>query len=361
MDDRGGHPGVGVDSKGGTVGSRGTRRPVPGTIGIFIDKYGYDVRAPKVNGLQAAPKRFDFETPIPEMQLWQAERKADTLKAVLAGKDAAPGPETRGTLLVEAPRYLARIEGKKKYKSDRSHLRAWIGRLATWPVLRITTEQIDLEIAAWEKADVAPQTIIHRLRVLRELFDTLFPSAKNPVHGCKRPGKPKSNPTDVPAELITDVDAKLLKQNDPVSYAIWRVLVTTGQRAGQLNAALPKDVSLTKHTWRVRDAKGEPAHTIYLNADMLAAWRLFFAAAAWGKVDTSKQADKLHAAGWPRDIRPYNARHAVAFAAMENGADISDVAALLGHTDISTTQRTYFSHQPKRMQRVSKELEGRFK
>jgi site-specific recombinase XerD len=324
--------------------------------GIFRDKYGFDARV-RVRGI-ARTKRFPFDTDLDKMKAWRDRTRADVREDTSDGTPVAP--PTSGTLEAEAPRYLAQIEAKPSFKSDRSNLRAWVAALGTWPTSKITTEQVNLMTQAWKKAGMADQTWIHRLRVLREMYETLYgKKTPTPVAEAKRPEKPKSNPTDVPVEVINAVDAKLLEQDDPLAYAIYRVLVTTGQRASQLNRTLPKHLNMTKRTWQVLNAKGADSHIVYLNADMLKAWKLFIAADGWGKVDTSSQADKLHDAGWPEDIRPYNARHAVAFAAMDNGADISDVAALLGQ-DVTTTSRTYFKHQEKRMRRVSGELEGRF-
>jgi len=240
---------------------------------------------------------------------------------------------------------------------------AWIERLGPQPTSRITREEVNLATAAWKLEGYSDQTIIHRLRVLRELYETLYGiDAPNPVRGARRPEKPKSNPVDVPIEILNAVDEKMLAANDPLAYALYRVRVTTGQRPSQINRALPEHLHLTGKNpkWMVLDAKGASSHTVHLNNDQVKAWKLFVAADGWGKLDTSTHADKMHAAGWPKTIRPYNARHAIAFAAMERGADISDVAALLGHHDISTTQRTYFKHQEKRMRRISSELEGRF-
>jgi integrase len=325
--------------------------------GIYRDKYGFEARV-KVRG-DVRTKRFPADAEMDTMKTWQDRTRADMRESTSDG--TASAPPTSGTLEAEAPRYLAQIEAKSSFASDRSNLKAWRLLYGTWPTNRLKSEQVNLATKQWAKEGYSDQSIIHRLRVLREMYETLYGAdAPTPVKGARRPDKPKSNPTDVPIEILNAVDAKMLAANDPVAYAIYRVRITTGQRPCQINRAEPKHLNLTKGTWQVVHAKGADSHIVYLNADMLKAWKLFVAADAWGKVDTSTHADKLHAAGWPTDIRPYNARHAVAFAAMDRGADISDVAALLGN-DVTTTSRTYFKHQEKRMRRVAGELEGRFK
>jgi hypothetical protein len=72
-------------------------------------------------------------------------------------------------------------------------------------------------------------------------------------------------------------------------------------------------VNLRRRLWLVRPRK---AATRSRGADDrhdrgLAA---FIAADAWGDFDGSDYAKQLYAAGWPKDIRPYNAKHTVAIA-----------------------------------------------
>lgn len=323
--------------------------------GIFRDRYGYDVRV-KAKGTPRT-HRFPPGTDLTVMQVWQARTRAELLDRAA---DAA-GPSRRGTLAEAAPRYLKQIAGRVSYKADRSHLAAWVTLYGPLQLARLTTEQINLAIAQWQTADVADKTILHRCRVFRELWQTIYgKAARGPMTEAKRPKTPKPHPVDVSIATIRRVGEKLKKIGGAQEYARYRVLVTTGQRAGQLMAAQPADVNLSKKTWIVRSAKHEPAHIIYLNADMAAAWRLFTVAHAWGAFDTTTQARLLRSCGWPKGIRPYNARHSLAMAALEAGADLGDVQGLLGHTQIETTRRFYGPLQASRQKRVSALLTGRF-
>ena len=322
--------------------------------GIHRDRYGFDARV-KAQG-QARTKRFPPDTDLLVMQRWQAHMRAELLD-----RAADAGPLLRGTLAAAAPRYLRQIAGRVSMKADRSHLAAWILRLGQMQLTRITAEHVNLAIAAWQLAGVADKTILHRCRVLRELFQTLHgPDARHPVQHAKLPKTPKPQPVEIPLATIRKVGEALRKRHLPAEYARYRVLVTTGQRAGQLMAAQPADVQLKKKTWIVRSAKNEPAHIVYLNADQLAAWRLFIVANAWGPYDTTRHARILRECGWPKGIRPYNARHSLAMAALDAGADLGDVQGLLGHTQIETTRRFYGPLQAARQKRVSELLTGRF-
>lgn len=322
--------------------------------GIYRDRYGYDVRV-KAKGVSKT-KRFPGATDLVVMQLWQTRTRLELLDRAA---DAA-GPSIRGTLTEAIPRYLTQIEGRAQFKADRSHLRAWERLLGTWQLTRITAEQCSQATAAWKVAGVADKTVLHRCRVLRELYQTLHgQTVKHPIAEAKKPKTPKPHPVGVPIAVIRRVGERLKKRNSPQAYARYLVLVTTAQRAGQVMAAQPADVDLRKKTWIVRPAKNEPAHPVFLNADMVRAWRLFIVAHAWGWFDTSKQAKLLRSCGWPKGIRPYNARHSVAMDALEAGADLGDVQGLLGHTHIETTRQTYGPLQVARQRRVSGLLTGR--
>jgi integrase len=63
---------------------------------------------------------------------------------------------------------------------------------------------------------------------------------------------------------------------------------------------------------------------------------------------------------WPKDVRPYQARHSFALELGERGIDLADVSALLGHRDIVTTRTRYAPVLVSRLKRASEALSGRF-
>lgn len=99
---------------------------------------------------------------------------------------------------------------------------------------------------------------------------------------------------------------------------------------------------------------------MWLNDDMVAAWEAFIAADAWGDFDASDYAKAPYAAGWPKDVRPYQARHSFALELGERGTDLADVSALLGHRDILTTRKHYAPVLVSRLKQASEALSGRF-
>jgi integrase len=93
---------------------------------------------------------------------------------------------------------------------------------------------------------VAAQTIIHRCRVLRQLYHALDgPTARTPVDGVKRPPKPKSIPMTVPTAQILAVLQQLHTRYPQTAARLW-VLATTGQRPAHLMRAEPSDVDLKR-------------------------------------------------------------------------------------------------------------------
>ncbi len=99
---------------------------------------------------------------------------------------------------------------------------------------------------------------------------------------------------------------------------------------------------------------------MFLNRDMVAALKAFVAADAWGTFDASDYAKALYAARWPKDIRPYQARHSVAIEAGERGVDLGDVSPCMGHSNVQTTRDSYQGVLASRQRKVSEALAGRF-
>jgi integrase len=123
--------------------------------------------------------------------------------------------------------------------------------------------------------------------------------------------------------------------------------------------AEPADVDLERRIWRVKDAKGGWSEGLYLNDDLLTAFRVFVDADAWGYYDTSAMARALRTAGWPAGVRPYNMRHSVGIALSESGVDFVDVAGALGHRDLRTTRASYVPILNSRMERAARSIDGR--
>jgi integrase len=147
---------------------------------------------------------------------------------------------------------------------------------------------------------------------------------------------------------------------DATARARFMVIASCGVRPSEVMRAQPDDVDLERRVWRVRDGKGgyRPGG-LYLIDDMLAAWRVFVAAAAWGPFREGSWVRTLRAAGWPATLRPYHLRHSVGIELSEAGTDLADIAAFLGHTRVQTTRSHYVPVLSGRMKDASERLTGR--
>jgi hypothetical protein len=216
-----------------------------------------------------------------------------------------------------------------------------------------SVQSYEREAPATSGVVVSALTIRHRCRILQEMYRTLDgKKTPTPVDEAKSPKRPKTPPVTVPAATI-EATLRTLTHLDRLTYARFAVANTCAQRPCQVGRARPEDVDVIGRTWLVRDAKGEAAHTITLDDPQVAAWEVFIVADAWGMFDTTKYGRIIHAAGWPRGIRPYAARHSFAVNAIRSGVSLGDLQGLLGHADPSTTRRFYAPFQIDRQRVVS--------
>lgn len=140
------------------------------------------------------------------------------------------------------------------------------------------------------------------------------------------------------------------------------VYAASGRRPSEIMRAQPSDIDLTRRIWRVRDGKGGfTPGGLYLHDDLLAAWQAFIAADAWGTFLPRDFADTLRRrGGWPHDLRLYNLRHSVGIALAEQGTDLADISAWLGHSRPLTTRSHYVPVTTGRMRAAGDHLGSRF-
>lgn len=329
--------------------------------GIFEDATGRRVQA-SFRG-RKREQRFPLTAPLREMTAWQEATRTTLRKGRVIIHGAA------GTLAADVVRYLHTVTHLAGYKSRRSELHAWTALYGPTPRLALTAEQVRLAIARWRAAGKAPKTIRNRLVALAALYHTLDgapgqPAAPTPVDGITI-DVPKRRPAYVPVSVVIAVEAQLRAQRtagrlrDDKTRARFMVMAATGVRPAALTRVQPQDVDLKRRTWFVAGGKGGEPISFWLNDDMLAAWRIFVRAQAWGAFDTRSMARVLRTAGWPPGVRPYAVRHAVGQDLAEQGEDYEDIAAWLGHSDVATTKRYYVPILSGRLRDMAQRLAGR--
>ena len=304
----------------------------------------------KVYG-QQRERHYPLDTDIGKIRNWIDETR------LALRKRPRPGAQ-RHTLKADGRVYLARAEIRAlgSYKSRVCEIEAWYPALGDRRRDELTRGDIEAVRGAWLDAGVAPKTINHRTRALRHLYRVLDGSrAETPCDDIPKLKEPPPNPQFVPVRKLREVAKKL---TNPKTRARFMVLAATGQRPAQLKRALRIDVNLRKRVWLVRPAKGGNPIPVFLTSDMVAAWRAFIAADAWGAFDGSDYAKQLYAAGWPRHVPPYNAKHTVAITLAESDAEWEDIRDWFGQTDVKTT-RIYTGVVLKRLKATGRKLEGR--
>lgn len=327
--------------------------------GIWQDKYGLAATV-KVGAIQRE-RRFPTDTALDVLQAWRSRTRAELLED---RDDHADAPAVLGVWAADVTRRLKQLEGKARYKADRSHLNAWLPHLGHTMRSKIRPSHVQAAIDAWAKAGKSPRTIRHRVRVLRELYQALDGAhARPPIKGLTLPTPARPIPVAVSWKMVQKV-AKSLKAgkrheegyggDSNKAYARFLVRATTGQRPAQIMRATRQDVDLRRRLWFVRAAKGGDPIVLPLDADMVKAWKVFIAADAWGTFDTRSFSHTIRRHGWPKGIRPYALRSTFAIDMILGGADLGDVQAALGHRRIDTTRAHYASIQLARMRKALK-------
>ncbi len=336
--------------------ARGQRLPAIAT-GIYPDRFGFDVRQP-VKG-KVYTTRFPIGTALETMQQWQADEKAWRLRD--AQDIAHAAPTEVGTLKADVVRHIEPRKGRAGWKSDRSHLAAWVTQFGNRRRTTIKARDAQLAIAAWLAAGLSPKTIRHRVRVAKALWHALDGKrSRTPFDDLELPKAIAPNPTPVPIATIRNVADSLKRglvitkacgpQRTPAkvhtvpsakTQARYLVRATCGQRPAQIMWTEPEDVDLVRRIWFVRSAKGGSPIPLPLSAEMIKAWKMFIRAEAFGPFDTRSFSKTIKRHGWAKNIRPYNLRHTFAIDHLLAGTSLEDLQGLMGHKQIATTRKFY--------------------
>lgn len=335
-----------------------TRRRKRIGCGIYADRYGLSAVVKVGTGAAAEQqeKRFPHETPRAEIKAWQ-----ENTRIALRARQGRPGTTTpRGTLAGDADAYLKQMEALASYKSRCCEVAAWTALYGRLRRVQLTAAHVREARVAWLAEGYTPKTINNRVQTLRHLYHVLDgkrrPTPADEIEALPIPPVPK---VMVAAGVFKTV-AENLKTGDAKTRARFMVIAATGVRPAELKRTLPGDVDLHRRLWAVRTAKGGEVRAIWLNDDMLTAWQQFVAADAWGPFDSSDYAKALYAAGWPKDVRPYQARHSIGLELGERGTDMSDIQNWLGHKHIATTRKHYVGVLSSRLKHASELLADRF-
>lgn len=314
-------------------------------------------------------KRFVRGTKKRVIEAWKVFKRAQLQKQIPAASDRSA---RLGTLKADALRYYPLTKHLSDWVTRRSEIRAWLPLLGDRFRHTIVREDVLRVRGIWKAAGVAHRTCNNRVSALKDLYRKLDgDDAATPCTGVKMLPVQRTPIQRVSPETINGVLDKLLERansdrargrppkHELQDRARLMVMASTGKRPCEIERALPVDVNLSQRVWGVRDAKGGWSEGVYLNDEMLIAWRTFVATEAWGPFP-AHFARRLRLAGWPANVDPYKVRHATWIAASELGADLSDIQAGAGHRHIQTTREHYVPVLNSRMQKLSELIDHRY-
>lgn len=250
-----------------------------------------------------------------------------------------PKKAQRGMFPEDVATYLRAVKAMPTYSDRERQINAWIpGRekLARW---RITPTMIRTQMQTWKAEGLANNTVNHRRTALSHLYTVL--DGKNAYNPCRDvPLLPLPPPLKRGLPMTTVI--KVLKQiTGPKTRARLEVLAWTGIRPSELKRLTPELVDVRRGVALIPTAKGGPPREIAFN---LAgpAWKRLVELEALGDFSNSSCRKALHLACTKAGVPPfrvYDLRHSFLSDMRRHGADLSDVQAQAGHSDIALTRR----------------------
>ncbi|HEY6190667.1 MAG TPA: site-specific tyrosine recombinase XerD [Pyrinomonadaceae bacterium] len=263
--------------------------------------------------------------------------------------------------------YLAYIQVEKGlsvnslegYKRDLLRLVAWAETRGK-PVEELTREDLRGWIAQLSREGLAPSTVSRAVSAARGLFRFLMLDGHIKTHPAEDLSTPQRG-AHLPRFLTEDEMERLLRAPDIQTAeglrdrAMLEVMYATGLRVSELVSLKLADLDMDGGTI-VCHGKGSKERRIPIGKSAThwlqryiaararsgkgAGARLFLGSNGQGLTrQTAWAMIKRHAAGASlSNISPHTLRHSFATHLLQRGADSRSVQALLGHSDISTTQ-----------------------
>lgn len=327
----------------------------------------------RVRPFPVVAKTFPPGTLLQEVQDWRTEKRIEL--GSRRGPRGHRSTVATGWFRDDVQAYLVKKALLPSIKSLRSEMAAWVALYGDLRTYSLIADHVERARQTWTIATppYAPRTIDHRVRALRGFFHTMFGKRTStpaddirPLVDRKRIGSPRAIDDDV----IKTVARALKRRGDALTFSRFLVLTATGRRPSELRRAVPIDVDLKRRVWYVRTGKGGHPTPYALNDDGIAAFRVFTKVdgfTANNRFSGSDYAKILYDAGWPQDwdtstrrrrnrLRPYQARHSVAIALGEAGADWQDISDSMGHERVATTKAFYTGVIPSRLRQVAATL-----
>lgn len=184
--------------------------------------------------------------------------------------------------------------------------------------------------------------------------------AANPARGLRSPRREQHLPSILREDEVADLIGDQPAPGDRAGLrnrAIAETLYSSGLRVGELVALNWRDLDLETGMLRVRNGKGNKERIVPIGEPAIAALHAWhrslpapngpggpiFTNLRGGRITTRAVemivASLLSRAGVQNRITPHGLRHSFATHLLDHGADLRSIQEMLGHTNLTTTQR----------------------
>ncbi|MGH7312625.1 MAG: site-specific tyrosine recombinase XerD, partial [Candidatus Rokuibacteriota bacterium] len=254
------------------------------------------------------------------------------------------------------------------YRADLRHFTTFLAAKGR-ALERARRDEVVAYIERLQRDGLKPASIARRLSALRGLTRYLVREgrlAHDPTQHLERPRGSRALPRTLPAKTA----AAVVESPDTTTVrglrdrALLELLYATGMRASECLGLSLEDVNLTAG-YVICTGKGRKQRLVPLGEEA-AAWLTRYLTDARPTATRRRDSGRLFvnarggplsrqslwslvaragtAAGVRRRVSPHVLRHSFASHLLENGADLRSVQAMLGHSDIATTQ--IYTHLP---------------
>jgi len=284
------------------------------------------------------------------------------IESVRAFIDALPAEKGYSTHTCRA--YARDLEEFIRYLGDSGAVPAERGRGGQFPAAQGVTAVMIRGYLGWLHGKNQKSSIARKLSTLRSFFKFLMRKGvtdTNPVEGILTPKRGRQ----LPEYLSVDSVFRLLDSIEPEGVlaarnrAIFEMLYSCGIRVSELAGLNAYDVDSAAGTVRVF-GKGAKERIVPVGGKALAAIAAYrellrqagVAPSPGGALFLNRDGQRLSArsiarilkklatvCGIPTPVSPHTLRHTFATHMLDSGADLRSVQELLGHKNLSTTQK----------------------
>lgn len=333
-------------------------------------------------------KRFPPDTPFKTMSDWREDQRVAARQRLTHA--ATPVIEATG-FLADADRYLDAIQAMPTYKERRRNIQEWAALFGDRPHTSIRADEIRAQRDRWltvgpkmvmahgrwiaKPIPLSASAVNHRLRALENLWTVLWPNEPNPVRDVPEASEPEPQPRGETFALALEILSFMPDITRPekggthepgsLSRVRFEALLWTGLPEIQLSRLKPELVDWNAMTFRPpRRAKGRqsrrsrnrrPDTPRPLLPQAVEALTRFFALGAqrgypWStslnfavkrairRANVARAAQRLPPI--PETLTVYElTRHTFGTEALRASGNLKAVQDLLGHHDITQTER----------------------